>query len=712
MIRIFFGLSLVLFLLTAFLPSNQKSIPLIEDELTNLENKEDILVKLTTSVLERWHYKPVEIDDEFSKRAFDTYLKYLDGSKRFLLKEEVESLEKSRLLLDDQIREGKRDLYLEAKEVFEQAKKRAHGFCNEILEKPLNITDNEYVELEGEKRAYAKSEDELKEHWRKWLEHEVLERYYTRVRKQEKRAEKEEDFDPKPLDSLLFESQEKVKDVFDRWFKRMDQKDEMDHFSTYLNVITNVYDPHTNFYKPRDKESFDIGMAGKLEGIGARLSSDGEETKVVSIVPGSPSWKQGELEVKDVITEVAQGEEEPTDITGMPIDEVVDLIRGDKGTEVRLTVRKIDGTITVIPIIRDVVILEEGFAKSMMIEHDDVDFKVGYLKLPKFYADFQDRKGRSSSKDVKEELIKLKEEGAEALIFDLRFNSGGSLRDVVQMVGHFIEEGPVVQVSNRDGSVEVLKDRDHGEVVWDHPVVILVNKFSASASEIFAAAMQDYNRAIIVGSPNTYGKGTVQRFIDLDRTINGFEEYKPLGSVKYTMQKYYRIDGGSTQLNGVESDVILPDSWHFETTGERELDYAMPWTSIDPVEYNQEVYDVGRIKKKVIRNSADRTENKQEFVEILKDAKRIHEELEDTYRSIEKDAFFMQKKEDEKRSEEFDDLFKENEKILPSNLELDIEYIQVDSSRIDRNDDWKRSIQEDIYLEEAIFILQDMKDLY
>jgi carboxyl-terminal processing protease len=507
------------------------------------------------------------------------------------------------------------------------------------------------------------------------------------------------------------EAQEKVIEVFDKWFKRLEKRDRMDFLSTYFNVIANVYDPHTNFFEPRDKENFDISMSGKLEGIGARLRTDGEETTVVSIVPGSPSWKQGDLEPKDVILEVAQGEEEPVDIAGMPIDEVVDLIRGEKGTEVRLTVRKLDGTIIIVPIVRDVVILEEGFAKSMLLEKEPYDMKVGYLKLPRFYADFSDRNGKSSAKDVKTELIKLKEEGAEALIFDLRNNSGGSVRDVVKIAGYFVEEGPIVQVKNRDEEIEVLKDKDRGEVIWDGPMVVMVNKFSASASEIFAAAMQDYNRALIVGSPTTYGKGTVQRFVDLDRAINGFDQFKPLGSVKYTIQNYYRINGGSTQLKGIESDIVLPDSWHFTTTGEKELDYPIPWTQIEEVTYDQKVYDVSKIRRKVAKLSADRTEEDKEFSQILLDAQRMKEEQEDTSRPLNMDAFFEMKAQDEKASEKFDDLFSKIDGLHYYNLKADEAYLQADSSRIERNKEWQESISEDIYLEEAMTILHNMQEL-
>lgn len=711
MTRIFFSVSILLLLATAFLPIGKEETILNEHDDQNPESKESVQLRLTTSVLDRWHYNPKTINDDFSEKVFDTYLKYIDGSKRFLLASEVEELQKNKTSIDDEILLGNQVFFNQTRDLLLSARKRAKSFSEDILSKPLNIRDLEYLELDGDKRPFASSESELKEYWRKWLEHEVLQRFYTRIKKQEKRIKNEEDFDPVSKDSLLQESQEKVVEVFDKWFKRLDKQEKADHYSTYLNVIANIYDPHTNYYKPKDKESFDISMSGKLEGIGARLRSDGEETSVVSIVPGSPSWKQGDLAVKDVILEVAQGEDTAVDIAGMEIDEVVELIRGKKGTEVRLTVRKLDGSISIIPIIRDVVVLEEGLAKSLIIEHNQLKDKIGYIKLPRFYADFEDRNGNSSARDIKKELLKLNDEGADALIFDLRNNSGGSLRDVVEMVGYFIEEGPVVQVKNKDGSIEILADEDQGEVIWDKPVVVLVNKFSASASEIFAAAMQDYNRALIVGSPNTYGKGTVQRFIDLDRTVRGYDEYKPLGSVKYTIQKYYRINGGSTQLEGVSSDVILPDSWHYTTTGERELDHAMPWTEIPAATFTQNVYDLESIKSEIISRSEARIGADNEFSQIYLDAERLNDEHEKTRRIIQVDSFFDHKRKDEAFSDAFDSLFTEIPDLKPINLHANIEKIQLDSARLERNEKWIESMQEDIYVEEAVFIIADMMDL-
>ncbi|MEO1715046.1 MAG: S41 family peptidase, partial [Bacteroidota bacterium] len=375
--------------------------------------------------------------------------------------------------------------------------------------------------------------------------------------------------------------------TFDDWYERLEKRKRSDYLSIYINSITNVFDPHTSYFEPIEKQNFDINMSGKLEGIGARLQSDGNYTKITSVIVGGPAWKQGDLKENDKIMKVAQDGEDPIDVTGMQLDDVVSQIRGEKGTKVILTVKKIDGSIADIEIVRDVVILEEGFAKSLIL-HTTAKEKVGFISLPRFYDDFYDEEGRSCARDVATEIDKLKKENVRGIILDLRNNGGGSLRDVVTMSGFFIEKGPIVQVKARGRSPEVLEDNDPS-VKWDGHLIVMVNQFSASASEILAAALQDYERAVIVGSTSTFGKGTVQRFYNLDRAIPGYSELKPFGEIKLTTQKFYRIDGGSTQLKGVTPDIILPDMYSYIETGEKEQEYPMNWTQIAPVPHEQNV---------------------------------------------------------------------------------------------------------------------------
>ncbi|RZK27879.1 MAG: tail-specific protease, partial [Hymenobacter sp.] len=363
-----------------------------------------------------------------------------------------------------------------------------------------------------------------------------------------------------------------------------DMPDTSETLANYANTIANTYDPHTEYFAPKDKEEFDYQLTGRLEGIGATLREKDGLIYIEEIVPGSASFRQGQLKKGDAILRVAQGATEPVSIEGWHTAKAVTLIRGKKGTEVRLTVKKPDGSTKIIPIIRDVVINEETYAQSAII-NDPSGKKIGYLRLPGFYADFNNNGGRSSADDVKKELAKLNAEGAQGIVFDLRTNGGGSLTDAVEMAGLFMPSGPMVQVHDSRGVTNVLNDKDP-RVQYTGPLVVLVNKYSASASEILAAAVQDYKRGIIMGSTSTYGKGTVQRVVDLDETLPAeLNALKPFGSLKFTMQKFYRVTGASTQFKGVASDIVLPDVYSYLDQGEKESDYPLKWDEIKPASF-------------------------------------------------------------------------------------------------------------------------------
>ena len=494
----------------------------------------------------------------------------------------------------------------------------------------------------------------------------------------------------------------------DDWYGRMRKLKREDRLSVYLNTFTHIFDPHSEYYQPIDKENFNIRFSGRLEGIGATLRTEDDYTKVVRIVVGGPAWKQKELEENDVILKVKQeDEDEPKDIAGMVINDVVQLIRGDKGTKVALTVKKIDGSVKDITITRDVLVLEEQFAKSLILEGEEgSEERIGYILLPSFYADFQNKNGRFCSTDVAAEIEKLKAKNVDGIILDLRYNGGGSLRDVVKMTGLFIEKGPIVQVKSRISDPEVLKDSD-SRVQYDGPLVVMVNSYSASASEILAAALQDYGRAVIVGSPSTFGKGTVQRFIDLDRTIRGFNELKPLGEIKLTTQKFYRVNGGSTQLRGVTPDIILPDNFFYIKTGERDREYAMEWTEIDPVEYDQDVLEVDNISKLRSR-SEKRIEENEAFQKILANAKRVEQQREESAYPIGLEAYREMREKRQQQADEFDGVMDQVVLENISNLEEDLPGIQADESKKARNDEWLESVSKDIYIKESLAIMHDM----
>lgn len=677
----------------------------------NTQEKEEMIMLALTSVLNQGHFRPAEINDDFSNIAFDNYLVALDGNKRFLTQLEVDQLEAFRLEIDNQIKERSFELFDASIDLMDKSVNRAEKIFKNIIKEEFDFDQEEYLELDGDKRSFAKDESALKDFWRRSVKYEILSRIEEANAAQEKNDTLAAE-DLKTFDELEQEAREDVDELFKSLFKRLEKVRRSDRFEVYLNTITHINDPHSDYYNPKEKQDFDINMGGKLEGIGARLQTSGDFTKIVDIIPGGPAWKGKELQVDDIITKVRQdGEELPLDITGMRIDDVVQKIRGKKGTKVILTIKKADGSFKEIEIVRDLVVIEDGNARSVLLEMDQEDdkasYELGYIYLPKFYDDFEAKDGRSCAEHVRIELEKLKQENVDGIILDLRNNGGGSLRDVVTMSGLFIEEGPIVQVKPRDFKAYVLKDED-SSVTYDGPLIVMVNKYSASASEILAAALQDYDRALIVGSASTFGKGTVQRFFDLDRAIRGNNDLKPLGQVKITTQKFYRINGGSTQLKGVEPDIILPDVYQYLETGEQSYDHPIEWSEIEPVEYNQMVYHVEG-EDKLMMNSKERIASNPTFQLIEENAKRIKSNSDETNFPLSFKAFDAKMDAFEAESEKYKDLYeREIEGLNISMMDQDMAKIQIDSSRIARNDRWIEGLQKDLYLEETIQIMYDM----
>jgi len=693
-----------------------------EEETTNPNLREQALIKTIMKKLNYSHFQPQAINDDFSGKAFDLYLKRLDYNKRFLTATDVEAFGAYRTQLDDEVKNSNYTFFELTATTIDKRVKESQTYYKEILAKPFDFSTEESIELERDNMDYAKDEAALKERWRKSLKYATLRRVTDMVEKQEKaqngdkeestsfkqkeEEDEEEEVEIKTLVEMEVEAREKVLKNQERWFKRMEGIDRNDRLSAYLNSIINIYGPHTGYFPPKDKEDFDISMSGRLEGIGARLVEKDGYIKVSEIVPGSASAQQGELKAEDLILKVAQGKDEPIDVVEMPLDEAVKLIRGKKGSEVRLTVKKIDGTTTVIPIIRDVVLIEETYAKSAVIHHAEVSKKLGYIKLPKFYADFSRSGGRSCSRDMALELQKLNQEGVDGIILDLRNNGGGSLNDAVDMAGLFIDEGPIVQVKSRSGAPYVLADKAKG-TLYDGPLVILVNTFSASASEILAAAMQDYNRAIVIGSETSFGKGTVQRFFDMDQNLSReYADAKPLGAIKITTQKFYRVDGGATQLKGVIPDIILPDAFRYIETGEKEHEYVMQWDEIDPAPYSpwKPSFNAEAVREK----SEARTASNEVFQLIDENAHRLKEQSDMSLYSLNMEKFREEREAREKISEKYEDIEKENGAIQANNLQPDLERINQSDAKVKTNEKWLESLRKDSYINEAAFVLKDM----
>lgn len=675
------------------------------------EKKEELLILTVMNNLERMHFQPRIINDEFSEDVFDLYIDRTFGQGRFITQEGLNRLETYKDDIDNEVSDGRYDFFNMAMEILDKNHKKTQEFYREILAKPFDFSVDEKVELDGDKRPIAKNDQELREFWRKYLKYETLQRYLDAKEEQEQAvADGKEDVKVKMDKELEQEARADVLKMFDKWYSRMEKQKREDRVGYFINTITSVFDPHTNYFKPIDKENFDIRFSGRLEGIGARLQTDDDYTKVSSIVVGGPAWKEKELEENDIIMKVAQeDEEEPVDINGMDINDVVQLIRGKKDTKVRLTVKKVDGTVKEITIVRDIVIMDESFAKSLVLKGADNN-RIGYLYLPSFYADFQNPDGRMCATDVGIELEKLKSANVDGIILDLRNNGGGSLRDVVQMSGYFIEKGPIVQVKSRTRKARILKDVDPN-VQYKGPLIVMVNSFSASASEILAAALQDYDRAIIVGSPTTFGKGTVQRFIPLDETIAGFDEFKPLGNLKLTMQKFYRINGGSTQLKGVSSDIVLPDNYLYIKTGEREQDKPLKWTEIDGVSYSQDVMHVKPALAEIKARSKARLAEHSIFTKINEHALKVKEQQDETAYSLEYNTYKVAEDELETDAKAYKDLFKEVVIDDVENLPGDLNAIEANESKKERNTEWKKNVSKDVYIKETMAIMHDLIDL-
>jgi carboxyl-terminal processing protease len=670
--------------------------------------KEKVIQRTVMSVLEQVHFDPLKLDDEMSKEIYTSFIEYLDGSKRYYTQEDLNQLAVYKTQLDDQINASSLEFFDKATELFQARIDGVDEIFREILAEPIDYSKSEEIELDADKREFPKTTADLKDHWRKLLKYEVIEAMESRIKKQDAAASDKKDtpVEKKSLSEIEIEARAAVLKTFEEWYKNYAKLRRSDRFELYLNAIAHLYDPHTDYYNPKEKQDFDINMGGKLEGIGARLRADGDLTKIVSIVPGGPVWKNKEIEVDDVILKVKQPNEEAVDIFGMRTDDVVQFIRGPKGTHVFLTIKKKDGTIKEIDLERDVINIEESFAKSAIIDLEGVIDNVGYIDLPKFYSSFEGPDGNSCAVDVAKEIEKLKRANVNGIILDLRNNGGGSLRDVVDMSGLFIEDGPIVQVKPRDRSPYVYKDEDIN-VQYTGPLIVLVNAFSASASEILAAALQDYDRALIVGT-QSFGKGTVQRFVPLDRAIRGNDQFKPLGEVKVTMQKFYRINGGSTQLKGVSPDINLPDRYSYIDVGEREYPHAMPWSEIQKLEYSQDVYKIDN--KELLKQKSDaRRSNSEQFALIDKQAKWFKKNRETTKLKLSLSDYQAQIKKQEEEVKDFDGILKnEIEDLKVKNLKEDATAINFDETTKASNDSWLTNLKKDIYLEESLSILADM----
>ena len=678
----------------------------ISKEKASDPEKDKLLIELLAFVIEKGHYNPAAIDDAFSKGVYKDYLNALDPSKRFFLQSDIDEFAKYETKIDDFIRE--KDLtffdltYARLMKRMDESK----SYYKEALANPFDYKKDESFNTDYETMPYSKNVQELKERWRLQLKLSALSSLVEKQKLEEDKLKNKEAIkksEPKTFQQLEKETRESTLNSLNDNFNFIADLNREDWFSVYVNAIASRFDPHTSYMAPSEKERFDVSMSGKLEGIGARLQKKGDFTEISELISGGPAWRGKQLESGDMVLKVAQGDAEPVDVVGMRLDDVVKKIKGPKGTEVRLTVKKTDGTIKVITIIRDEVEIEETYVKSSIVEKDG--FKYGVIYLPKFYINFEDINSRDAGKDVAIEVERLKNEGVQGIVMDVRDNGGGSLKTVVDIAGLFIEQGPIVQIKSAAGKKEVLYDRDI-KVQWDGPLVVMINEFSASASEILAAAIQDYKRGVIIGSKQSYGKGTVQNVIDLNQFVRG-STYGDLGALKTTTQKFYRINGGSTQLEGVKSDIAIPDKYSYLKMGERDIDNAMPWDKIDPADFK--IWDKQNNFDLAIAESKTRMKNNAQMKLIDENAKWLDERNKENVYSLNIDKFKAEQKLLEDKNKKYKSIVDYKNAFEFKSLPYEIESMNNDSVLKEKRDRWHESLSKDIYIEEAIHILNDLQ---
>jgi len=666
-------------------------------------NKDKLLIELLKYVLEKGHYQSQDINDQLSIKVFNSYLEMIDPQKKYFLNSDFKEFKKYEQLIDDQWLSYDLTFFNLTHDRLVQRINEVELFLPSLFKKTFEFDSDEKINVDFENLSFPKNDNERKERWRKQLKFSMLDLYDIKILDQKKLIESNSDYVKKSNSDLLNESLEIVNDNINDIFDLMNDLERKDWFSNYVNSFVTQYDPHTVYFKPEDKDRFDVNISGRFDGIGARLQKRDGGIEIVQIILGGPLWKDKKIEAGDEIIKVGEPGKDPVNVIGMRIDDAIKLIKGPKGTVVELTVRrKVDNEIKTFPITRDEVVLEESYAKSTLIKKDNKTY--GLITLPKFYVDFNDYKEINCASDVKKEIINLKKEGIEGLVLDLRNNGGGALQTVVDMTGLFIETGPIVQVKSIGNRKKVLYDKDPS-VFWDGPLVILVNQMSASASEIMAAALQDYERAVVIGSDNTFGKGTVQNVLDLNRFLSNSDF--DLGALKITTEKFYRINGGSVQLKGVESDIVTPNTYSHIEIGEADEKNPLKWDQIDKAQFRK--WDGYYNLESVINDSKLRISKNELFSLIDQNAKWFSERRKNKSYSLNYNTFKNDQKNNKLKLKKFD-------RIKDYNNNLNFNLLSDQSSKIKDTEEykenrkrWHNSLKSDIYINESINVLLNLK---
>jgi len=662
------------------------------------DDKDKLLLDLITYVLERGHYEPKDINDAFSVNVFTDFVEELDPTRRYFLDEDIQEFQQYKYQIDDQLKNTDISFFNIVYDRLMVRMDEAREIYREVLNVPFDYSREEYIDVDYENVGYATDRSELSDRWRKQLKYATIGAYDAKLTL----ADEDEGTESSPEEAEKA-ARENTLETLEDYFEFIDELERKDWFVQYINTIVEEFDPHTLYFPPEEKEQFDVRMSGRFEGIGARLQKQSEGAKIVEIISGGPVWRDQRLDVGDEILKVGQEGESPVNIIGMRLSDAIKLIKGPKGTVVDLTVRKVEGTVEVVSLTRDVVELEESFAKSAMIIKEDQ--KYGLINLPQFYVDFDDYNERNAASDVAKEIERLKDEGIQGLVLDLRDNGGGSLKTVVDMAGLFIEDGPIVQVRSSAKDKEIYEDKDE-RIQWDGPLVILVNELSASASEILAAAMQDYKRAVVIGSKQTFGKGTVQNLIPLESIVRS-NEYGDLGAIKLTTQKFYRINGGSTQLKGVESDVVVPDRYSYIDLGERDQRNPLQWDKISPANY--QAWEGYIDYEATIQQSTARMKNHPQIALIEENAQWLKEQQDETQVPLNYDGYLERERQNKEKSQYFKSKMEYDSKLNFSSLTYERELFTQDSVLREKRNRWHKNLAKDVYVEEAVNVLEDLK---
>lgn len=672
-------------------------------------DKDKLLVQVITYVLQQGHFDPIAMNDQFSTNLFSGFLENLDPTKRYFYESDYKDFEKYKTVIDDQLKVSDITFFNVTYERLMIRIAEAKLIYKEVLSQPFDFTEDEVFNTDYDKTPYAKNKRELKERWRQQLKFSALSYYDDIYTEEKQKKEKDPTYEMKTESQIEQEAREATMKNMDVYFNdNLEDLKREDWFAFYIDAIVGEFDPHTYYMAPKNKEDFNERMSGKLEGIGAQLEKRMDNIKIKGLISGGPAWRSKELEVEDIILKVRQENEEiPVDLVGMRINDAIKYIKGPKDTKVTLTIKKVDGTIKDVTLVRDIIEINETYAKASVVKKDGTKF--GVINLPSFYVDFDDYKKINAAADVKRAIENLKAEGMEGLILDLRDNGGGSLPTVVEMAGLFIKDGPIVQVRSTGEPKEVLKDRDKS-IAWEGPLVILVNELSASASEIMAAAMQDYKRAIIIGSKQTYGKGTVQNVLNLNNLVRN-NASGDLGALALTTQKYYRISGGSVQLEGVKSDVQVPDRYSFIEVGEKDKSNALPWDEIDSAEYT--TWENHFNYEETIKKSNARVAKNAQLKLIEKNAKWVKSRIDETVFPLNYSKYKERLNLIDEESKQFDDMNKYQTNLTFESPAYEKKLINEDVSSLkEKRERWHMALSQDVYIEEALNVLQDLKTSY